>query len=466
MRLSLLLALALFVAVPASAQDWQFDTVFPPDTLDTDGNGMHGVAVDPDGKIWMQPFGATDSVQVPELANEFQPVRVIYVFNNDGTEAEFSPIKFVDYADGTTERDTLGGFLNSEGEWEGRSGRGLRADGEGNILVSQFQTIFKLDYTTGEGLASVTDDEYCAQGQVGVDEANRVYTVPVCPGQAIKIYNADLVEQGTVSDAASNFSRGITVAPDGLTVYETDFENTYTIIHERPNLFTAFDSVGVAFRGMRVESGAIHPKTGNLWVSSGNPLNGVNNDPEQSRFWRSNTWYEFNRADLETPLDSIVWAGCETFSEPSDDDDGGVCLDTPGRPRGLAFSPTGESAYVVAFSAGPESPGSNAERFIDTSVDIEQNGDATPERYALSQNYPNPFAGTTRIDFELEKAGHVQLRVYDVRGREVARLIDEPLAARSYTADVDASGFAPGTYLYVLEVDGQRVSSNRMTVIR
>ena len=119
-----------------------------------------------------------------------------------------------------------------------------------------------------------------------------------------------------------------------------------------------------------------------------------------------------------------------------------------------------------SFSAAPQSPGSNAEKFIDTSVSIEENGSSTPERIALSQNYPNPFTGTTRIDFDLTEAGHVTLRVYDVRGREVTRLVDEPLAARSYTADVDASGLAPGTYLYVLEVDGQRVSSNRMTVVR
>lgn len=458
-----LLFLAL-AASPASAQTWEFAGIFPPDTLETDGNGMHGVAVDPDGKVWLQTFGATDSVQVAELDNAFVPVRVLYIFNPDGTEADFSPLKFIEYADGTTPTDTLGGYVRRDdaGEqvWEGRSGRGLRAGPDGNILVSQFATVFKLDYETGEGLARVDVDDYCALGQVGVDNSGNVYTVPVCPGPPIRIYDADLNFLGNVSDAASNFSRGITVSPDGLTVYETDFENTYTIIHERDNVFAEFDSMRVAFRGMRVESAEFHPTTGNLWVSSGNPLNLPNQDDEADRTWLSNTWYEFAPDDLTTPLDSLRWAECENF------DAGGVCQDTPARPRGIAFTQDGEVAYVVAFSADDTSPGGNVQKFIASGVAVEPGGTGVPERYELAQNYPNPFRGTTQITFDLPQSGHVALRVYDVLGREVATLVDEVLAADSYKATFEADGLAPGTYLYVLELDGHRLSSNRMTLTK
>ncbi len=313
MKQLLLLALAtLVMAVPASAQSWQFANVFPPDTLETDGNGMHGIAVDPDGKVWMQPFGATDSVEVAALGG-FQPVRVVYVFNADGTPASFSPLKYIEYADGVTPRDTLGGYLRRNDTndlvWEGRSGRGLRRDADGNILISQFVTLYKIDYQTGEGLARVDVDDYCGLTQAGTDNSGNVYVAPVCPGPPIRIYDTDLNLLGNVTDVSSNFSRSITAAPDGLTVYETDFENTYTIIHQRPSIFASFDSVGVAFRGMRTESAAIHPVTGNLWVSSGNPLNLPNQDATVATSWLSNTWYEFSPDDLETPLDSIRWAG-------------------------------------------------------------------------------------------------------------------------------------------------------------
>ncbi|MEP0548697.1 MAG: T9SS type A sorting domain-containing protein [Rhodothermales bacterium] len=461
MRLSLLLAvLVLAAAVPASAQDWQFANVFPPDTLETDGNGMHGIAVDPEGKVWMQTFGATDSVAVAELGGDFFPVRVISVFNADGTPASFSPVRFVDYADGTTPRDTLGGFVtrNAANEliWEGRSGRGLRADSDGNILVSQFTTLFKLDYETGQGLARVDVPETLTQA--GVDNMGNVYLAPVVPGTPIRIYDTDLNFLGNVSEASSNFSRSITASPDGLTVYETAFENTFTIIHQRADIFSEFDSVGVAFRGMRTESAAFNPATGNLWVSSGNPLNLPNQDATVETSWLSNTWYEFSPDDLETPLDSIRWAGCENYIA-------GVCQDTPARPRGIAFTTDGTVAYVAAFSADDISPGSNAEKFIRMGVAVEPTGTAVPEQVALGQNYPNPFRGSTQIDFDLPETGHAALRVYDVRGREVAVLVDEVLSARSYSAQFNAEGLASGVYVYVLSLDGRQLSTNRMMLI-
>lgn len=47
-----------------------------------------------------------------------------------------------------------------------------------------------------------------------------------------------------------------------------------------------------------------------------------------------------------------------------------------------------------------------------------------PKGFALSQNYPNPFNPTTRIRFSTEYAAEISVIVYDVLGREVARLAD------------------------------------------
>ncbi len=57
---------------------------------------------------------------------------------------------------------------------------------------------------------------------------------------------------------------------------------------------------------------------------------------------------------------------------------------------------------------------------------------AIPETFTLSQNFPNPFNPMTTLRFELPQTTHVILRVYDVRGAEVATLMNRELEAGSY----------------------------------
>jgi len=71
--------------------------------------------------------------------------------------------------------------------------------------------------------------------------------------------------------------------------------------------------------------------------------------------------------------------------------------------------------------------------------------------YELSQNYPNPFNPATVINYQLPKAGHVTLRIYNTIGREVAKLIDEEKQAGSYHVEFNASSLPSGVYFYQLE---------------
>jgi hypothetical protein len=54
--------------------------------------------------------------------------------------------------------------------------------------------------------------------------------------------------------------------------------------------------------------------------------------------------------------------------------------------------------------------------------------------FELGQNYPNPFNPTTTIRYSIAKSTHVTLAVFDIRGREVAVLVDEEKSAGAYTA--------------------------------
>jgi len=69
-------------------------------------------------------------------------------------------------------------------------------------------------------------------------------------------------------------------------------------------------------------------------------------------------------------------------------------------------------------------------------------------KFELFQNYPNPFNPVTNIRFQINNAGFVSLRVYDVTGSTVETLVAGNLTAGSYEYQWNASEFANGVYLY------------------
>jgi hypothetical protein len=77
-----------------------------------------------------------------------------------------------------------------------------------------------------------------------------------------------------------------------------------------------------------------------------------------------------------------------------------------------------------------------------------------PDSYSLSQNYPNPFNPVTKINFAIPKAGMVTIKLYDILGREVSRLVNEFKAAGEYTIDFNADRLSSGVYFYRMETSG------------
>jgi len=78
-----------------------------------------------------------------------------------------------------------------------------------------------------------------------------------------------------------------------------------------------------------------------------------------------------------------------------------------------------------------------------------------PTEFSLSTPYPNPFNGTVRLSYGLPNAGHVRMSIFDVSGREVARLIDGSQVAGVHTIDWTADAHPSGIYLLNLENSGQ-----------
>jgi len=76
---------------------------------------------------------------------------------------------------------------------------------------------------------------------------------------------------------------------------------------------------------------------------------------------------------------------------------------------------------------------------------------ASPTEFALGQNYPNPFNAGTTIRYELPRGDHVLLTVYNLRGQEVASLVDRWHPAGVYSVTFDGRGLGSGLYFYRIE---------------
>jgi len=68
--------------------------------------------------------------------------------------------------------------------------------------------------------------------------------------------------------------------------------------------------------------------------------------------------------------------------------------------------------------------------------------------YKLENNYPNPFNPETVIRYQIPVNSKVTLGIYDILGREVARLVDKEQEAGKHEVRFNGSRFSSGVYIY------------------
>lgn len=93
-------------------------------------------------------------------------------------------------------------------------------------------------------------------------------------------------------------------------------------------------------------------------------------------------------------------------------------------------------------------------------TDLESN---TPKVFSLSQNYPNPFwsgatsrsAGnpTTQISYSVPQNGYIALKVYNLRGEEVATLVEGVQRAGNHVVSFNGAELVSGIYIYQLKAN-------------
>ncbi len=98
-------------------------------------------------------------------------------------------------------------------------------------------------------------------------------------------------------------------------------------------------------------------------------------------------------------------------------------------------------------------PGLKNSKFI--VGDIESNT-ALPSKFELFQNFPNPFNPSTTINYSIpqllsESFQNVQLKIYDILGREISELVNQKQLPGNYEVVFDASSLSSGIYFYKLQ---------------
>jgi len=100
-----------------------------------------------------------------------------------------------------------------------------------------------------------------------------------------------------------------------------------------------------------------------------------------------------------------------------------------------------------------------------TNINLTVENEIIPTGYLLEQNYPNPFNPETVIEYALPVQTEVRLVVYDLRGQEVARLIDGVQQAGNHNIKWDASNVASGIYIYRLQA-ADFVQTRKMVLLK
>ncbi len=77
-----------------------------------------------------------------------------------------------------------------------------------------------------------------------------------------------------------------------------------------------------------------------------------------------------------------------------------------------------------------------------------------PTGYTLSPPYPNPFNAIATLDYSIPTSSQVQLRVFDISGKEIAMLFNGVQAGGPHSVAWDGGSASSGVYLFLLEVNG------------
>lgn len=381
----------------------------------------HGIVVDRFNRVWIGSFSAS--------------APGIIIRNPDGTEAPFSPIDTISFAG--TDYDVHSNC------------RGMTLDQDGNVLYATSAALYRIDVETGEGQA-IWESTKAALTKPAVDRDGYVYV-----GDVVGLNPITVLEPIFFSETAqytlnpvAGLARGLEITSDARHLWTGNLTAGGPVYHYTTEDFITYDiadSLFLDISGANIFNFALTTMDwgpdSTLWVSQ-------ETEAPDLQSQNSLVIFDFNANEFTTLL-----------MPPVD-------LGSYNGPRGVAFSTSGDTAYVASFN------GSRVWKYERMGTTFVDEGDvASPQEFALMQNYPNPFNPSTSIQFSLPPGQSVSLFIYNSLGQEVrTMMVNLPLKEGTHRVTWDAtdnngSPVSSGVYIYKLLI-GNFSKSRTMMLVR
>lgn len=103
-------------------------------------------------------------------------------------------------------------------------------------------------------------------------------------------------------------------------------------------------------------------------------------------------------------------------------------------------------------------------QFSNSPTDVEEEVLA-PEKFELTQNFPNPFNPSTVINFSLPVSGDVNLSVFNSLGEKVTELVNGVMEAGNHKVEFNAVDLPSGIYFYKIN-SGSFNSIKKMVLLK
>ncbi|MBL0061523.1 MAG: T9SS type A sorting domain-containing protein [bacterium] len=133
----------------------------------------------------------------------------------------------------------------------------------------------------------------------------------------------------------------------------------------------------------------------------------------------------------------------------------------------VTFAPTHVSSFVDTVYVSYDGPGSPIRIAVWASgtMPVSENGNSTPESFALLPAYPNPFNPSTSLTFTVAHESDVQLNVFNVQGRLVSEVVHRSFAVGQHSVNWSCAECASGIYFATMNV-GTFTASQKLLLLK